>query len=386
VTERPGPGIAQRDREDSADVRLIELRKQFGEVAAVDGVSLEIRAGEFFSLLGPSGCGKTTTLRMIGGFDLPTSGRIELRGVDITTAPPEKRPVNMVFQSYALFPHLSVFENVAFGLRRRKTPKPEVDQRVGETLELVRLGGYGMRRPDQLSGGQQQRVALARALVCRPTVLLLDEPLGALDLKLRRQLQVELKRVQLEVGITFIYVTHDQEEALALSDRIAVMDRGRVEQLGTPEELYDTPETLFVAGFIGTSNLLPGTVEAVDADTTTVRLETGEVCEARAAASRPGDAVDVAIRPEAILLAPGDAAGETPGNGADVHGVVLQSAYLGVSVNHQVRTASGLTLSVVIPRGHERFGIGDGVRVRWNAADAMVLPRPTTEDKVEEIA
>ncbi len=371
----------------AADVRLAGLHKQFGDVTAVDGLDLEIRAGEFFSLLGPSGCGKTTTLRMIGGFELPTAGRIELGGVDITREPPEKRPVNMVFQSYALFPHLSVFENVAFGLRRRKVPQPEVAQRVGDALELVRLAGFDSRKPDQLSGGQQQRVALARALVNRPQVLLLDEPLGALDLKLRRQLQVELKRVQLEVGITFIYVTHDQEEALALSDRIAIMDRGRVEQLGTPEELYDAPRTLFVAGFIGTSNLLSGTIESVDAGTALVRLVTGEAVFAAAGVAAAGDEVDVAIRPEAIHL---EAIGRADAPPSPQPGIttldaeVLQSAYLGVSINNQVRTTTGVTLAVVVPRSHERPGIGDAVRVSWRATDAMVLSRPEAVEPVEE--
>jgi spermidine/putrescine transport system ATP-binding protein len=355
-------------------------------------VTLEIRAGEFFSLLGPSGCGKTTTLRMIGGFELPTAGRILVGGLDVTMAPPEKRPVNMVFQSYALFPHLSVFENIAFGLRRRKTPQPEVEERVGAALELVRLGTFGKRRPDQLSGGQQQRVALARALVNRPQVLLLDEPLGALDLKLRRQLQVELKRVQLEVGITFIYVTHDQEEALALSDRIAVMDHGRVEQLGTPEELYDAPRTLFVAGFIGTSNLLPGVVETVVDGIASVRLDGGEPVQARAGGTAAGDLVDVAIRPEAILLAAddvrGDERGDEPGedpDGAGLAAEVLQSAYLGVSVSHQVRTAGGAALTVVVPRGGPRPELGDAVRLSWRAADAMVLPRHAAAEPVEEV-
>jgi spermidine/putrescine transport system ATP-binding protein len=374
---------APRD-ETAADVRLVDLRKSFGEVVAVDGVSIEIRAGEFFSLLGPSGCGKTTTLRMIGGFELPTGGQILLRGQDITHEPPERRPVNMVFQSYALFPHLTVFENVAFGLRRRGTEKADVARRVGAALELVRLPDFGKRRPDQLSGGQQQRVALARALVCEPTVLLLDEPLGALDLKLRRQLQVELKRVQLEVGITFIYVTHDQEEALALSDRIAVMDRGRVEQLGTPEDLYDTPRTLFVAGFIGTSNLLAGRVESVDAGEAVVRLGTGAVCLARAVDARPGDAVDVAIRPESIGLVAAEATGDAVVTGPSLPGTILQSAYLGVSVSHQVEMSGGLVLTVVVPRSHQRFGIGDGVQVTWRSADAMVLPR-TPEEHVEEV-
>jgi spermidine/putrescine transport system ATP-binding protein len=387
VANSAQPGDAVLGQHSAADVRLVGLRKVFGEVAAVDGLDLEIRAGEFFSLLGPSGCGKTTTLRMIGGFELPTAGRIELGGADITREPPERRPVNMVFQSYALFPHLSVFENVAFGLRRRKVPQPEITQRVGDALDLVRLPGFDKRKPDQLSGGQQQRVALARALVNRPQVLLLDEPLGALDLKLRRQLQVELKRVQLEVGITFIYVTHDQEEALALSDRIAIMDHGRVEQLGTPEELYDAPRTLFVAGFIGTSNLLAGRIESVDGGTALVRLDMGETVLAAAGTATAGDEVDVAIRPEAIRLEAvhgEDAASSPQAHTTTLDAEVLQSAYLGVSINTQVRTTTGVTLAVVVPRSHERPGIGDAVRVSWRASDAMVLPRPRAVEPVEE--
>ena len=262
----------------SAEIRLIDLEKRFGEVRAVDGVTLDIRTAEFFSLLGPSGCGKTTTLRMIGGFELPTAGRILLRDRDVTDDPPDKRPVNMVFQQYALFPHLDVAANIAFGLRRRNVARTEIARRVGEALELVQLEGYDRRKPSALSGGQQQRVALARALVNRPNVLLLDEPLGALDLKLRRQLQVELKRIQAEVGITFVYVTHDQEEALTMSDRIAVMHAGRVEQLGTPEELYERPATRFVADFIGTTNLLSGSVESTAGGTAIVRLEGGDAC------------------------------------------------------------------------------------------------------------
>jgi spermidine/putrescine transport system ATP-binding protein len=371
---------------DAADVRLVGLRKAFGDVVAVDGVDLDIRAGEFFSLLGPSGCGKTTTLRMIGGFELPTDGRILVGSRDVTTEPPERRPVNMVFQSYALFPHLTVFENIAFGLRRRKAPDAEVRARVGEALDLVRLGGYDRRRPDQLSGGQQQRVALARALVNRPQVLLLDEPLGALDLKLRRELQVELKRVQLEVGITFIYVTHDQEEALALSDRIAVMDRGRVEQLGSPEELYDRPHSRFVAGFIGTTNLLEAVVERVDGPVAVVRLADGERGLAKAGAAAGGDTVDVAIRPEAIHLEPANPGDPPPSDtsGMALGGEILQSAYLGTAVSFRVRTVGGETLAVVVPRGHQRFGIGDAVRVRWHADDAMVLPRPVAGEAREE--
>jgi spermidine/putrescine transport system ATP-binding protein len=371
---------------EAADVRLEDLRKQFGEVAAVDGVTLDIHAGEFFSLLGPSGCGKTTTLRMIGGFELPTAGRILLGAKDITMEPPERRPVNMVFQSYALFPHLTVFENIAFGLRRRNTPDAEVKARVGEALELVHLAGYDRRKPDQMSGGQQQRVALARALVNRPQVLLLDEPLGALDLKLRRELQVELKRVQLEVGITFIYVTHDQEEALALSDRIAVMNGGRVEQLGTPEELYDQPRSRFVAGFIGTTNLLEGVVERIDGDTAVLRLADGERAAAKAGRVAIGDTVDLVIRPEEIQLEPAADVGASTVDtaGMALQGEILQSAYLGTSISFQVRTGAGATLAVVVPRGHQRFDIGDAVRVRWRADQAMVLARPPAAGPVEE--
>jgi spermidine/putrescine transport system ATP-binding protein len=368
------------ERSELPEIRLVELVKQFGDVRAVDGISLDIASGEFFSLLGPSGCGKTTTLRMIGGFELPTGGRIELRGKDITMAPPEQRPVNMVFQSYALFPHLSVFDNVAFGLRRRKTEDSEVKRRVGAALELVRLPDFGKRRPDQLSGGQQQRVALARALVCEPTVLLLDEPLGALDLKLRRQLQVELKRIQLEVGITFVYVTHDQEEALALSDRIAVMDHGRVEQLGTPEELYDAPHTLFVAGFIGTTNLVPGTIETIDAGSALVRLASGEGCLAPADGHAVGDPVALAIRPEAIRLDTVDGA-PNGGSALDLRGEIRQTAYLGTAVSHQVTTAGGLALAVVVPRSVERLSTGDQVSIQWLASDVLVLARPPEQEE-----
>ncbi len=363
------------------DVRLIELTKRFREIVAVDAISLDIRIGEFFSLLGPSGCGKTTTLRMIGGFELPTSGRIELRGRDVTMEPPERRPVNMVFQSYALFPHLSVFDNVAFGLRRRKVPDADVRRRVGVALELVRLTGYDRRGPGELSGGQQQRVALARALVCEPTVLLLDEPLGALDLKLRRQLQVELKRVQVEVGITFVYVTHDQEEALALSDRIAVMNGGHIEQLGTPEELYDRPRTRFVADFIGTTNLLAGTVESVAGGQAVVALAGGRRCVVPSGSLASGSRVEIAVRPEALVLAvvPADGAGDE-GDGAAswLRGTVEQSAYLGTSINYQVRTEGGQRVAASLPRSQERLAAGTAVVIRWHPEDALVLEDPTT--------
>ncbi len=344
------------------EIRLIDLEKRFGDVRAVDGISLDIGSGEFFSLLGPSGCGKTTTLRMIGGFELPTAGRILLRDRDITMDPPDKRPVNMVFQSYALFPHLDVGSNVAFGLRRKKVEKAEITRRVGEALELVHLAGYERRKPNQLSGGQQQRVALARALVNQPNVLLLDEPLGALDLKLRRRLQIELKRIQTEVGITFVYVTHDQEEALTMSDRIAVMHDGRVDQLGTPEELYDRPATRFVADFIGTTNLLRGRVEA----DRTVRLTSGEIAPCGVDGLPAGSEVELSVRPEAITLVPAEAVGA-------IRGRVDQAAYLGNTVSYQVITAGGLSVSVLAPKSGIRLPAGSDVAITWPSADALVL-------------
>src|ERR1700751_4218421 len=262
-TAEPAPP-SQAAAATEYDIRLIGLTKRFDDVVAVDDISLDIDRGHFFALLGPSGCGKTTTLRMIGGFEEPTEGRIELGGVDVARLPPYKRDVNTVFQSYALFPHLTIFENVAFGLRRRGGKSGELRRRVGEALELVGLAGLERRKPRQLSGGQQQRIALARALVNRPRVLLLDEPLGALDLKLRKEMQLELKRIQHEVGITFVHVTHDQEEAMTMADRIVIMNGGRIEQLGMPSELYERPRTAFVAGFLGVSNLLEGSVVGDD--------------------------------------------------------------------------------------------------------------------------
>ncbi|HYH93965.1 MAG TPA: ABC transporter ATP-binding protein [Candidatus Saccharimonadales bacterium] len=356
-----------------AEIRLVDLEKRFGGVRAVDGVTLDVEAGEFFSLLGPSGCGKTTTLRMIGGFELPTAGRILLRGRDITMDPPDKRPVNMVFQNYALFPHLDVGDNVAFGLKRAHVAKGDITRRVGEALGLVRLEGYERRKPNQLSGGQQQRVALARALVNRPTVLLLDEPLGALDLKLRRQLQLELKRIQTEVGITFVYVTHDQEEALTMSDRIAVMQAGKVEQLGTPEELYERPATRFVADFIGTTNLLRGVVEP-DGQ---VRLSSGEATRVAHDGLGTGAEVELSVRPEAIDLVPPEAIGA-------LRGRVEQVAYLGNSVSYQVRTSGGLILSVLASKTGPRLPVDSDVAVAWPTSEALVLgggmPRTDEEE------
>src|SRR4051794_37691753 len=260
---------------DAPSVRLERVTKRFGDFAAVREMDLDIPRGQFFTMLGPSGCGKTTTLRMVAGFEEPSEGRVLLDGDDVTDLPPFRRPTNTVFQSYALFPHRSVEQNVAFGLQRQKVDKSEIKRRVAEELERVGLAGEGHRKPAQLSGGQQQRVALARALVNRPAVLLLDEPLGALDLKLRKQLQVELKRIQRDVGITFIYVTHDQEEALTMSDRIAVMNRGVVEQCDVPESVYDRPRTTFVAGFIGVSNLMPGMVVSANGGPPPLRLGGG---------------------------------------------------------------------------------------------------------------
>jgi spermidine/putrescine transport system ATP-binding protein len=314
-----------------ADVRLVDVTKRFEDVTAVDRLSLEIEHGSFFALLGPSGCGKTTTLRMIGGFELPTEGQIYLGTTEVSGLPSYKRDVNTVFQSYALFPHLSVFENVAFGLRRQGVRGQTLTGQVNEILRLVGLEGMEKRKPRQLSGGQQQRVALARALVNKPKVLLLDEPLGALDLKLRKQMQLELKGIQHDVGITFVHVTHDQEEAMTMADRIAVMNHGRIEQLGTPTELYETPSTAFVAGFLGVSNLIPGTVSGPD----TVRLLSGPEVRVRpnALAGRSGE-VAVGIRPEKIELGQGQA------NSLD--GTVVEEAYVGVSTQYIVETGCGL--------------------------------------------
>ncbi len=309
-------------RGETPAVRLEGVEKRYGDVVAVAGVDLDVADGEFFSMLGPSGSGKTTTLRMIAGFELPTAGRVLLHGADVTTVPPFDRDVNTVFQDYALFPHMTVGDNVGYGLVVRKVPRTERAQRVADALRMVRLEGYDARKPAQLSGGQRQRVALARALVNRPRVLLLDEPLGALDLKLREEMQIELKAIQQQVGITFIYVTHDQQEALTMSDRLAVFRDGRIEQLGTPAEIYERPATRFVAGFVGTSNLLDGDV-------------------ARQVLGRSGT---YTIRPEKIRLAAADAApadDETAAPGT-IHSVV----YLGPDTRYIVELAAGSRLVV----------------------------------------
>jgi spermidine/putrescine transport system ATP-binding protein len=314
----------------SVDVRLDGVTKRFDDVVAVDDLSLGIERGSFFALLGPSGCGKTTTLRMIGGFEEPDAGTILLGEEPVTGKPPYKRDVNTVFQSYALFPHLSIFENVAFGLRRRSVRGSDVRGRVDDILELVGLAGLGKRKPRQLSGGQQQRVALARALVNKPRVLLLDEPLGALDLKLRKQMQLELKAIQHDVGITFIHVTHDQEEAMTMADGIAIMNAGRIEQLGAPADLYERPRTAFVAGFLGISNLLPGTVAAPER----VRLDEGtEVRVPREALNGRDGRVAVGVRPEKIRL------GHSEEN--RLTGRLLESAYVGVATQYVLETRAG---------------------------------------------
>jgi spermidine/putrescine transport system ATP-binding protein len=341
------------------DITLCGVTKRFDDVVAVDDLSLEVEKGTFFALLGPSGCGKTTTLRMIGGFEEPTAGRVLLGDRDVTGLPPYRRDANTVFQSYALFPHLSIFENVAFGLRRKKVRGEELRGRVREILKVVGLEGLERRKPRQLSGGQQQRVALARALVNKPQVLLLDEPLGALDLKLRRQMQLELKRIQHEMGITFVHVTHDQEEAMTMADVIAVMNHGRIEQLGTATELYERPQTAFVAGFLGVSNLLPGRV----AGEGLVSLDAGD--EIRVPpdrlAGRTGR-VAAGVRPEKLRLGP-------PEEGENsLAGTVREAAYVGVSTQYVVETRAGL-VDVYVQNVRPGLGVagsGEAATVSWS--------------------
>jgi spermidine/putrescine transport system ATP-binding protein len=378
-------------------VRLVQLTKRFGGDAtgrrvagyvegaepsqgfvAVDHVDLEVRDGEFFSLLGPSGCGKTTTLRMIGGFEQPTEGTIELAGEDVTWLPAYKRNVNTVFQNYALFPHLTIFENVAFGLRRKKVGDADVKKRVTDMLDLVELPGFERRKPGQISGGQAQRVALARALVNKPAVLLLDEPLGALDLKLRKQMQVELKRIQQEVGITFIYVTHDQEEAMTMSDRIAVMNHGRYEQLGDPEVLYERPRTRFVAGFLGVSNLLPATPDGRDNGYAGFRLGDGSTVRVPAALvdGKPEGKLALGVRPEKIrLLEPKD---DVPGGLNRTPGTISHASYLGVSTQYIVSLKDGHRVTVYeqnVQRAtkSELWTTGEEVVLAWSPEHCFVV-------------
>jgi len=348
-TDAPGAEETPRPldgAEREVDVRLDGVRKTYGAVVAVEHVELEVRRGEFFTMLGPSGSGKTTCLRMIAGFERPEGGRVELGGQDVTDLPPAERDVNTVFQDYALFPHMSVAENVGYGMRVKRVAKQQRAERVREALAMVRLEGYGERRPGQLSGGQRQRVALARALVNRPRVLLLDEPLGALDLKLRQQLQVELKRIQEDVGITFVYVTHDQDEALSMGDRIAVMDAGRVLRVGSPHEVYDEPGSRFVAGFVGVSNLLELGVEAVADGAATLRLGADDDVSAPATAElEPGATAIVTIRPERITLHHGDAPAQD--GRCRAHGRVSETLYAGPTTRFVVSLDGGGELMVV---------------------------------------
>jgi spermidine/putrescine transport system ATP-binding protein len=353
-------------------VELVDLVKRFGDVTAVDGINLDIPQGEFFSLLGPSGCGKTTTLRLIGGFERPTSGAILLDGVDMAHTPPHKRRVNTVFQSYALFPHLNVGDNVAFGLRFHNVSKDESRARVKSALELVHLDGYEHRKPNQLSGGQQQRVALARALILNPTVLLLDEPLGALDAKLRKALQIELKALQEEVGITFIYVTHDQEEALTMSDRLAVMSEGKIEQVGPPKGVYEEPESVYVADFLGVSNLMDAEAESGSGSSVAIRL--GDfVVQSSVGDTKARGPVKVTIRPERVLIDEHGADGEN-----SVPGMVERVVFVGPTIQLLVRLAPGELIQASVPnRGEGGPGYTQGrpVTVRMPPDALRVLER-----------
>ena len=380
-------GRAARQAPDGDSVVVLEdVVKRFGAVVAVDRLNLRIRRGEFFSMLGPSGCGKTTTLRMIGGFEAPTEGMVRLDGQDVTDLPAYRRNVNTVFQSYGLFPHLNVFDNVAFGLRRHHVAPKEVERRVTEALELVSLAGYGKRRRAQLSGGQQQRVALARALVNRPQVLLLDEPLGALDLKLRKQMQLELKRIQKEVGITFVFVTHDQEEAMTISDRIAVMNKGRIEQLGPPEDVYERPATEFVAEFLGASNLLDGVYRGTRDGWGLVDLNGGAKIRIPEGPERlAGDRLRVGVRPEKIQILP---AGDVPAANLNVVAGTLRSAvFAGVSFQYFFQTQEGREMSA-FDRNASGGAVarpGDEVRLAWAPEHTFVIPLdlPAAEQQVQ---
>jgi len=353
-----------RGQRPAPAVRLVGIVKRYGDVVAVDGIDLEVSDGEFFSFLGPSGSGKTTTLRMIGGFEIPTAGRVELHGRDVTMLPPFERDVNTVFQDYALFPHMSVGDNVGYGLLIRKVPGAERRLRVAEALQMVRLEGYEMRRPAQLSGGQRQRVALARALINRPRVLLLDEPLGALDLKLRQEMQIELKSIQQQVGITFIYVTHDQEEALVMSDRLAVFNRGRIVQLGSPAEVYERPSSGFVADFVGTSNILGGS----------------------AAEEIVGRRGTFTVRPEKIRL--GDPDDPVPPDECSALGAISDVVYLGPDTRFIVRLEAGpefvVTQQNLATSSMEALAAqGKAVRLTWKRQHNLPVVEPEEREKEE---
>jgi len=352
------------------DLHLVNLTKSFGDFKAVDNLTLTIPAGSFFALLGPSGCGKTTTLRMVAGLEEPTSGQIKLGNDDITYLPPYKRWVNTVFQSYALFPHLTIYENVAFGLRRQKATN--IDEQVKRMLELVELTNLAQRKPQQLSGGQQQRVAVARALINEPDVLLLDEPLGALDLKLRRQMQLELKRIQTEVGITFVHVTHDQEEAMTMADTVAVMNEGRIEQMGSPVQIYEHPRTAFVANFLGQSNLFEGTVAGVEKDEIAVKLPDATIYVPISATEIRSGRIVVGVRPEKVKIVDQGKTG-LPKN--QINGSIKNTAFVGVSTQYEVDTNWGLEISAfeqnVDPSDLGRPG--QAVTIAWEPRHSFVL-------------
>jgi spermidine/putrescine transport system ATP-binding protein len=354
-------------------VELVGVSKRYGDVLAVDSVDLGLRRGEFFSLLGPSGCGKTTTLRLVGGFERPTQGQIVISGKDVARVPPYRRPVNTVFQSYALFSHLNVFDNVAFGLRERRIPRSEIRKRVTDLLELVRLPGMEQRRTRELSGGQQQRVALARAIINEPAVLLLDEPLGALDLKLRRAMQSELTQLQQSVGITFLYVTHDQEEALSMSDRVGVMGAGKLVQVGTPEELYNRPATRYVADFVGEANIIEGRTVECASGTAAVAIREAPGVVVHAATDSPVEpdrTVFVVVRPERIDVRPAVGSGA----GALV-GTVREVAFVGAHRKLAVEVNDALVINALVDarQGDEALtGVGSKVKLRWRSEDASL--------------
>jgi spermidine/putrescine transport system ATP-binding protein len=371
TTERtPEAGEVRRGLDRGVAVELSGVTKRFGEFVAVSDLTLEIYEGEFFSLLGPSGCGKTTTLRMIAGFEEPTEGSISIAGEPMRGVPPYRRPVNTVFQSYAVFPHMNVFDNVAFGLRRAGVKGDQLRQRVTEACEMVQLSGFEKRKPGALSGGQQQRVALARALVNRPEVLLLDEPLGALDLKLRKEMQLELKNLQHEVGITFIYVTHDQEEALTMSDRIAVMNEGKVQQVAEPTTLYESPRNRFVANFIGQTNVFSGTVESTNGERVTLRTRGGARIEA---VTREENGVEVGAQAQATVRPEKVRFGSAGDNvlGAEIRQIV----YLGVSTQYIAELPDGATLVLYQQNVHDSAGpgVGEEVSITWDAQNCLVL-------------
>jgi spermidine/putrescine transport system ATP-binding protein len=363
----------------SGEVELRSLTKRYEEVVAVDAINATIKAGEFFSLLGPSGCGKTTTLRMIAGFVRPTDGEILLDGVDVAQVPPHRRNVHTVFQNYALFPHLNVFDNVAFGLKRKKVPKDETNRRVEEAIALVELAGYGHRKPSQLSGGQQQRVALARALVLRPAVLLLDEPLGALDAKIRKQLRIELKALQEEVGITFVFVTHDQEEALSMSDRLAVMSNGNIEQVGTPAEVYEDPATVFVADFLGVSNLMDAEVLGPDDGGCTVAIGDFKLRAGCGDLDARGP-VKVVARPERLALLEHGAE-----RGNSLPGMIERTVYVGANLQVMCRLATGVQLQATITNDGRDTGLEQGTPISVHIPpDALRVLRDDVAARAEQ--